>query len=78
MASGDYLITRAPDGRWAVRHDGRLLASFPKKKQALCAAITLANAAGLDMQHATVTGVDPGGLVYPIWSYGKDAFTTGE
>ena len=42
------------------------------------AAAILANAAGLERQHATVTGVDPGGLIYPIWSYGKDAFTTGE
>ena len=78
MAGGDYLITRAVDGKWMVRHDGRLLASFPEKGQALRAAIALANAAGSQGQEASVTGVDDGGLIYSIWIYGRDAFTTGE
>ena len=61
-----------------VRRNGRPLASFPEKNEALCAAITLAKAAGSEGQAATVTGGDAGGMAYTIWTYGVDALTIGE
>ena len=78
MAVEYYLITQTSDEWWTLRHDGLSLATFPEKKQAIRAAVAMANAIGSQGQETTVTGVDADGLTYPIWTYGKDAFTTVE
>jgi hypothetical protein len=35
MALADYLISQTLDGQWTLRHDGRPLATFPDKNQAI-------------------------------------------
>ena len=78
MASGDYLITRTNDGHWLLRFDGQHMASFPEKRQAIRAAVTLVNVAGLHGKNARVFGVDDHGLVYPSWKCGRDTIATGD
>ncbi len=76
MAPGQYLVYPASGHFWGVQFEGRFLARFPEKAQAIRAAVTLASSsanAGTD-NTVLVEGAD--GERYPIWSQGRDSLVS--
>ncbi len=76
MAPGQYLVYPASDHLWGVQFEGRFLARFPEKTQAIRAAVTLANTTADAKTKTTVLCEGPDGERYPLWSHDRDSFVS--
>ena len=70
-----YFIVPA-DGRWAVQLGTRVLGTFAEKGEAIQAAIAVANSAGRYGGQAEVLTKGQDGEFSPIWTYGRDAYSS--
>ncbi len=76
MAPGEYLIYRAHDQQWAIQFEGRFLAKFPDKSQAIQAAITIVQATLAPEAPASVVCEVAGGERYTLWNRTKDSYVS--
>ncbi len=72
MIPGQYLVYPASGHSWGVQFEGRFLARFPEKAQALRAAVTLANTTAEAKSKTIVLCEGPDGERYPVWSHHRD------
>ncbi len=73
--ANEYLIYPA-DARWGIRWQGRTLATFPEKPQAIRAAIALAQATGEQGVSAAVLAQGEQGTRYTLWAFGRDGYVS--
>ncbi len=77
MAPGEYLIYRAHDHQWAIQFEGRFLAKFRDKSQAIQAAITIVHATLSPEVPVSVVCEVAGGERYMLWSRTRDSYVSG-
>ncbi len=75
VTRGSYLICRSSGDQWAIHFEGRFLARFPEKSQAIQAAITVAHATRAEAD-ASVLVQAPGGDRYPVWCSKVDSYVS--
>ncbi len=76
MAPGEYLIYRAHGHQWAIRFEGRFLAKFPEKSQAIQAAITLAQETAPPEVPTSVVCEVAGEERYTLWDRTRDGYVS--
>jgi hypothetical protein len=75
MTLGEYLVYPMSGHQWGVQYEGRFLARFATKSQAIQAAITIASASQPTVPTSVIVEAN-GGERYPVWSYGRDGYVS--
>ena len=74
MTQDQYLVARAGD-HWAVKLNSKTLRTFPRRSEAIEAAVQVAQRSGEHGIAAQVLSAAPDGDVQPIWTYGRDNYS---